>query len=257
MLPTFYSAYESAAKTLTILWARPTWGVKWGPFGDIVFYKDGRALVDQRFHAFRVALEGSQVQSGAALLVPDVQVHQGLQEHFQGLVVPIVGLQRGSQWHECSLASDPTAPPMRGEASKVTDRGHPKEHIRQTLRIKENTGNQRIRLKSQNAWNPQLCMNSFVPFLCCQIICPRGTECMNGLMYLYLSIYSPNANQQLNELIYSYICQFRPTILTWSVFFFPPGDYSVKPGAKGYQKHVAFIIQQRHTDLVAVEYFHF
>lgn len=67
--------------------------MEWGSFGYIVFHKDGRALIDKCFHTLCVSLKGSQVQSGAAFLIPDVQVHQRLQKDFQGLVVPIVGLQ--------------------------------------------------------------------------------------------------------------------------------------------------------------------
>lgn len=68
--------------------------MKWGSFGYVVFDEDGCALIDKSFYTLCVSFKGSQIEGSAAFLIPDVQVHQWLQKDFQGLVVPIVGLQR-------------------------------------------------------------------------------------------------------------------------------------------------------------------
>lgn len=88
--------------------------MKWGSFGYIVFHKDGCTLIDKCFHTFRMSLKGSQIQSSAAFLIPDVQVYQRLQKDFQGLVVPIVGLQRRNHKLKCLLTLNPTTVHLRG-----------------------------------------------------------------------------------------------------------------------------------------------
>ena len=100
---------------VTRLLTRPTWGMKWGSFGYIVFHKDGCTLIDKCFHTLRMSLKGSQIQRGAAFLIPDVQVYQRLQKDFQGLVVAVVGLQRRNQQLKCSLSLNPTESIWRAE----------------------------------------------------------------------------------------------------------------------------------------------
>lgn len=88
--------------------------MKRGSFGYIVFHKDGCTLIDKRFHTLRMSLKGSQIQRGAAFLIPDVQVYQRLQKDFQGLVVAVVGLQRRNQQLRCSLSLNPIAVHLKG-----------------------------------------------------------------------------------------------------------------------------------------------
>lgn len=163
---------------VTRLLTRPTWGMKWGSFGYIVFHKDGCTLIDKCFHTLRMSLKGSQIQRSAAFLIPDVQVYQRLQKDFQGLVVTVVGLQRRNQQLKCSLSLNPTAVHLKGWASQVTEGDYFKEHMGETRR----------RWKNHSAQTLQLRMNFLMLLLFCQITYSKGSKYINVFLYLYLLI---------------------------------------------------------------------
>lgn len=171
--------------SVTRLLTRPTWGMKWGSFGYIVFHKDGCTLIDKRFHTFCVSLKGSQIQSSAAFLIPDVQVHQRLQEDFQGLVVPIVGLQGRNQLLKCLLTLSPTTTHGRGWGSQITHGDHSREHIGKMLGVITET-QAKPELGGNNAQTSQLHTHFFMFFLFCQIIYSQGTKCINVFLYLLI-----------------------------------------------------------------------
>lgn len=152
---------------VTKLLTRPTWGVKWSSFGYVVFHKDGCALINKCFHTFWVSLKGSQIQSSAALLIPDVQVHQGLQQDFHGLMMPIVGLQKKKPMTQMLAHPKPHGHlherlSLHGHRRRRLQRAHQKD----AWDNYRNAGNQRVRLKiitqktDSYAWIP-LCSFSF------------------------------------------------------------------------------------------------